>query len=112
MSIYFFFFFSSRRRHTRCSRDWSSDVCSSDLNNYVHATPVISGGIVYLAGCDEVFRGIRIADGKEVLEFSSGGYTGASPALLGQWVDYGTFNNEVLGVELHRKRIVWGYEHS
>src|SRR5690606_15981333 len=27
-----FFFFSSRRRHTRFSRDWSSDVCSSDLN--------------------------------------------------------------------------------
>src|SRR2546429_1224869 len=26
-----YFFFSSRRRHTRCSRDWSSDVCSSDL---------------------------------------------------------------------------------
>src|SRR5207245_4533331 len=25
------FFFSSRRRHTRCHRDWSSDVCSSDL---------------------------------------------------------------------------------
>src|SRR5690554_7012088 len=25
------FFFSSRRRHTRCGRDWSSDVCSSDL---------------------------------------------------------------------------------
>src|SRR5256884_623650 len=25
------FFFSSRRRHTRCSREWSSDVCSSDL---------------------------------------------------------------------------------
>src|SRR5216684_3045659 len=30
----FFFFFSSRRRHTRCSRDWSSDVCSSDLVCY------------------------------------------------------------------------------
>src|SRR2546429_6922280 len=29
---FFFFFFSSRRRHTRCSRDWSSDVCSSDLD--------------------------------------------------------------------------------
>src|SRR5690606_40047909 len=27
----FSFFFTSRRRHTRCSRDWSSDVCSSDL---------------------------------------------------------------------------------
>src|SRR5256884_640604 len=31
MYSFFFFFFSSRRRHTRCSRDWSSDVCSSDL---------------------------------------------------------------------------------
>src|SRR2546429_4439408 len=29
--FYVSFFFSSRRRHTRCSRDWSSDVCSSDL---------------------------------------------------------------------------------
>src|SRR5690606_40502982 len=29
------FFFSSRRRHTRFSRDWSSDVCSSDLINRV-----------------------------------------------------------------------------
>src|SRR6266700_1148230 len=29
--IFVFFFFSSRRRHTRFSRDWSSDVCSSDL---------------------------------------------------------------------------------
>src|SRR6267378_3533076 len=29
--MFFFFFFSSRRRHTRSLRDWSSDVCSSDL---------------------------------------------------------------------------------
>src|SRR5690242_21094341 len=28
---FFFFFFSSRRRHTRLTCDWSSDVCSSDL---------------------------------------------------------------------------------
>src|SRR5699024_12113007 len=28
---YLLFFFSSRRRHTRSKRDWSSDVCSSDL---------------------------------------------------------------------------------
>src|SRR3712207_7218596 len=31
--IVLFFFFSSRRRHTRYWRDWSSDVCSSDLVN-------------------------------------------------------------------------------
>src|SRR5690606_40922684 len=34
------FFFSSRRRHTRFSRDWSSDVCSSDLSNPEERTPV------------------------------------------------------------------------
>src|SRR5882757_8487059 len=33
----FFFFFSSRRRHTRYWRDWSSDVCSSDLTDAVGA---------------------------------------------------------------------------
>src|SRR5206468_4726199 len=31
LMLFFFFFFSSRRRHTRSDRDWSSDVCSSDL---------------------------------------------------------------------------------
>src|SRR5204862_1689839 len=31
-----YFFFSSRRRHTRSLRDWSSDVCSSDLDSDVH----------------------------------------------------------------------------
>src|SRR2546421_5312091 len=41
--FFFFFFFSSRRRHTISDRDWSSDVCSSDLvlehvsyNNYFY----------------------------------------------------------------------------
>src|SRR5437868_12194144 len=36
----FFFFFSSRRRHTRSKRDWSSDVCSSDLDPH----PLRDGG--------------------------------------------------------------------
>src|SRR5215813_9640653 len=33
--FFFFFFFSSRRRHTRCGRDWSSNVCSSDLGGII-----------------------------------------------------------------------------
>src|SRR5689334_23583370 len=32
--ILFYFFFSSRRRHTRWNCDWSSDVCSSDLQYF------------------------------------------------------------------------------
>src|SRR5207302_8244055 len=34
LRVFCVFFFSSRRRHTRFSRDWSSDVCSSDLHWY------------------------------------------------------------------------------
>src|SRR5699024_9727789 len=37
----FFFFFSSRRRHTRSKRDWSSDVCSSDLLLYEFCRDVL-----------------------------------------------------------------------
>src|SRR2546430_12202449 len=40
---YFFFFFSSRRRHTRFDCDWSSDVCSSDLNNAARAQALRHG---------------------------------------------------------------------
>src|SRR5207247_4878415 len=38
--VFFFFFFSSRRRHTRSTRDWSSDVCSSDLTR-----PLVAGAL-------------------------------------------------------------------
>src|SRR2546429_2547963 len=45
---FFFFFFSSRRRHTRCSRDWSSDVCSSDLPSpSAQARPTSSGRPIF-----------------------------------------------------------------
>src|SRR5690606_40325042 len=43
------FFFSSRRRHTRFSRDWSSDVCSSDLMDILDLYPVGIGGTVVQA---------------------------------------------------------------
>src|SRR5699024_11971081 len=43
--IFLIFFFSSRRRHTRSKRDWSSDVCSSDLVLEVRARRV--GGSNY-----------------------------------------------------------------
>src|SRR2546421_1620043 len=41
-----FFFFSSRRRHTRSDRDWSSDVCSSDLDRHLY----LNGERVRLSG--------------------------------------------------------------
>src|SRR5712675_2246575 len=43
------FFFSSRRRHTRCSRDWSSDVCSSDLHFWT-SDVLAAWLVIYAAG--------------------------------------------------------------
>src|SRR6266487_4171171 len=43
MRIHMCFFFSSRRRHTRWTGDWSSDVCSSDLEDSKVAGILLSG---------------------------------------------------------------------
>jgi outer membrane protein assembly factor BamB len=80
-------------------------------NGPVHSTPSISDGMAFIAGCDELFRAIRLSDGKEVFNVSSGAYTGASPALRGGAAFYGTFDNEVLSVNLGQKEIAWRYEH-
>src|SRR5207249_7258449 len=47
------FFFSSRRRHTRSKRDWSSDVCSSDLEYVAVMGPSGSGKstLMNIVGC-------------------------------------------------------------
>src|SRR5256886_9075720 len=50
-----YFFFSSRRRHTRFDCDWSSDVCSSDLNRYLldHMAKLGRGAVAYLGLNDD-----------------------------------------------------------
>src|SRR6266536_5038126 len=45
---YISFFFSSRGRHTRSTRDWSSDVCSSDLIGLALGAATLVGGVWYL----------------------------------------------------------------
>jgi outer membrane protein assembly factor BamB len=52
-----------------------------------------------------------VSDGKELYQIPSGAYVGASPAIVDGFAYYGTFNNEVLGVNLATKRIVWRYSH-
>src|SRR5207245_7377554 len=54
-----FFFFSSRRRHTRCYRDWSSDVCSSDLTTEKEVWKLHSRGIFSVTQLSYTFRARR-----------------------------------------------------
>src|SRR5205814_4879484 len=62
----YFFFFSSRRRHTRCLSDWSSDVCSSDLN--------VSRISILLVACNEQNGNPADINWRRVGEIESGFY--------------------------------------
>jgi outer membrane protein assembly factor BamB len=77
----------------------------------VHATPAVSNGLAFISGCDGILRAIRIADGQQAYEIEIGAYTGASPSIDGQNAYFGTYNNEVVGASLARRRILWRYEH-
>src|SRR5204862_4220953 len=55
----FFFFFSSRRRHTRSLRDWSSDVCSSDLGELLVGSADIQS-LADLGNSFELVRSMRV----------------------------------------------------
>src|SRR5690606_18326444 len=72
------FFFSSRRRHTRFSRDWSSDVCSSDLQTRGGA-PASRGGRLLL-------RGAVSFDRRRIRFRSSNDFAGLRPRAGGKRV--------------------------
>src|SRR3712207_7250303 len=57
------FFFSSRRRHTRYWRDWSSDVCSSDLDG-AHGVlrHLTARGVRVEAGAEQQLGAVHVAD--------------------------------------------------
>src|SRR5438874_7891337 len=61
-----FFFFSSRRRHTRSLRDWSSDVCSSDLLDQAAALARVPKQTLYSWSSQERLRGCSRRVGKHL----------------------------------------------
>jgi len=78
-------------------------------NGPVHATAAVQNGVIYLGGCDERFRAVRVADGKVLFELPLGGYTGASPAIAAQRAFVGTFNQDVVALDLQTKRALWRF---
>ncbi|HZI95150.1 MAG TPA: PQQ-binding-like beta-propeller repeat protein [Patescibacteria group bacterium] len=83
--------------------------------SYVYATPALDEGAseptVISAGCDGFMRRVRVRDGEVLVKIPLGGYVGASPAVRGGWAFVGTFENQVLGVDLRKGKIGWTYEH-
>jgi outer membrane protein assembly factor BamB len=81
-----------------------------ETEGQVHATAGVADGTAFVTGCDALLRAIRVTDGQELYHVSSGAYTGASPALVGDRAYYGTFENEVLCVDLAARRVLWRYK--
>ena len=75
----------------------------------VHATPAVQAGLTFVAGCDGFFRAVRVEDGTEAYLVDAGAYTAASPVLDGDRAYFGTFNNEVLALDLARREVYWRY---
>src|SRR6185436_18722863 len=82
---------------------------SFETDGQVHATAGVDGGLAYVTGCDALLRALRVGDGKEMFHVPSGAYTGASPALSNGRAFYGTFENEVIAVDLGARQVVWRY---
>src|SRR2546422_11207584 len=68
----FFFFFSSRRRHTRCSRDWSSDVCSSDLVSFHGSSRLIRAAISH--ALEYKRRSVTLVHKGNIMKFTEGAF--------------------------------------
>src|SRR5256886_9013459 len=69
----FFFFFSSRRRHTRFDCDWSSDVCSSDLDDILIVDDALPKLVAFMdAHPDAGMVGSRLLNFDGTDQFSSG----------------------------------------
>src|SRR5215203_7197089 len=73
MDFVFFFFFSSRRRHTRYWRDWSSDVCSSDLHSNGRTTRLPRKPIPTPTGEQWVKPRLSSSSGEEGVSLPPGG---------------------------------------
>jgi outer membrane protein assembly factor BamB len=78
-----------------------------ETDNFVNAAVAVSGELVWVAGCDGFLRGLELENGRERHTVALGGYVGASPAIGGKRAIVGTFENEVLGIDLSKATVAW-----
>src|SRR5476651_1803510 len=89
--FFIFFFFSSRRRHTRYWRDWSSDVCSSDLHRLLRSRrgPMLS--LSYSISPKDLWNAIATPSAPQLVDVRRRDAYEQSPQLLpgALWRDAG-----------------------
>src|SRR5262245_49061117 len=113
------FFFSSRRRHTRCLSDWSSDVCSSDLDDHPdvprarlgadlrqHFEPVLAGDLEVE---DDMGRRRLGRDGPQSLLAVGRHIDRPGHAPFGEGSPE---EKDIVGIVFHDEDPAWGPNHS
>jgi len=75
----------------------------------VHATPAIHNGIIYIGGCDEQFRAVRVADGKTLFALPLGSNMGSSAVVEGDRAYVGTFGADVFAIDLKSRKVAWRF---
>src|SRR6266480_1996940 len=89
MRFFFFFFFSSRRRHTRLTCDWSSDVCSSDLDDGPGVPPEVRAQLFEPGVSTKPGGwGIGLALARRIVEQQHGGRLVYRPAPTGEGAEF------------------------
>lgn len=85
-----------------------------ETGSYIYGTPAVvpsdQGDSVASAGCDGFMRLIRVRDGKVIKKIELQAYVGASPSVAGDRAYVGTFENQVLGLDLRAGKVLWAYE--
>src|SRR5262245_59882711 len=86
-----------------------------ETGGYVYGAPALVDGLgeaaVASAGCDGFLRVLRARDGSVIRKVELGAYVGASPAVRGTRAFVGTFENEVLGIDLSAGKVLWTYSY-
>lgn len=86
-------------------------VWQQETEGYVHGTPAITDdGHVVSSGCDGYLR-ILSPTGEVAKELQIGSYVAGSPAIDGDRVFVGNFDNEVLSVDMAKGEVAWRYSH-
>ena len=108
--------FGSYDQHLYCLSGEGTLIWKFETEGYLHGTPAVvddrtgKGVATLVAGCDGFLRVIGIRDGVEQKKISLGSYVGASPAVFNGMAFVGSFDNEVLGIDLDEAAIRWRYE--
>src|SRR3712207_1824110 len=97
------FFFSSRRRHTRYWRDWSSDVCSSDLIQVGAATEVAMKE--KKARVEDALHACRAAVEEGILPGGGVAVIRAAARVLNKAKDAAANEDQKLGIEIVRRAV-------